>query len=254
MLKSSFALLATGSLAVISACASDAGESTGVSVATSNATQTVPPTSETTTSPPPPTDAPTTTLDETDGAIDAAASTIWGLHLFAERPSDDVVQVVSDRLGAPTTDTGFLPMPEEFACTGKESYRVARWGDLRMTFGQGYTDPTAPDVEPTDSETMIAWSVGDDVAAPLAPTGETPEGPEPTGITTAEGVGIGSDRAELQAAFGDAILGGGDERVSVYVPDAGGAVPVATAFVFDGDTIVGIGAGAPDCLDPDEER
>ncbi|WP_148288540.1 hypothetical protein [Ilumatobacter nonamiensis] len=183
-----------------------------------------------------------------EGAIDSGAATVFGLHLFAERPADDVVTVVSDRLGDPTSDTGFVDTPDDQACRAPGGrYRVVRWGDLRMTFTE-YENSDGDVVQ-----SLEAWAVGDERAEQLAPNDEPPANAEPTGLTTTEGIGVGSTRDELREAFTeDQALNDFDEdRISVVL---GSAPTGVVSFVLDGDTVVGIGSGPPDCAAPEDSE
>jgi hypothetical protein len=103
---------------------------------------------------------------------------------------------------------------------------------------------------------MLAWSVGDDAAAPLAPVDEQSATPEPTGMTTGEGIDVGSSRDELRAAFTDEqVLDGFDDGdVDVFIRATGDAPPMPVKFVLVDDIVTGIGAGPPDCLSPSGDR
>lgn len=177
------------------------------------------------------------------------AATIFGLRRFAERSSDDVIHVVSDRLGTPTSDTGFVPPGDPFACEGDGASRIVRWGDLRMTFA---FDVSAVGETTGTGDHLAAWSVGDEWAEQLSPDDDRSGPVVATGITTAEGIGVGSMRADVAAAYPDGALVGGGERMYVLSTGTEPADPVG--FAFDGDRLIGIVNGPLDCLDLEENR
>ncbi len=178
-------------------------------------------------------------------AIDATNATVFGVPMFTEQDTIVPITSVSDELGEPSSDTGFMVTPGGEACFGSDRFRVVRWGDLRMTFieiGDGAAEST---------QQLLAWSVGDESVEQLAPdAGEIGES-VPTGIITAEGIGVGSTREEARAAYGEQSLDGfADDRSSVFFPGSGSG---ALSFVFDGDVVAGIGNGPLDCAAADGE-
>ncbi|MGB0112545.1 MAG: hypothetical protein WBP59_04950 [Ilumatobacteraceae bacterium] len=188
--------------------------------------------------------------EEVSGALDVLAASVFGIPVFVERPSDDVVHVVSDRLGVPTSDTGFVQV-DDGLCFADSAARTVRWGDFRMTFLQRTAAPEDGADPAVGTETLLAWAVGSEDAELLVPTDEAHADPVATGFTTGEGIGVGSTRDDLRAAYpADRTLGVDDDRVTVRGND--GVNP--TGFTLDGDTVVGIGNGPLNCAPPDEER
>jgi hypothetical protein len=147
-----------------------------------------------------PTDA-TTTTDVTEprssaalGALDFNLDSdplrnpsLFGYSALTEVDDAALVDDVSEALGDPDDDTGWIPMPEEFACTGAVVYRSLLWADVRFVLarsdGPGITY-------------VAAWSVGDTALA-YSPALAV-EITEPSGITTADGIGLGSSADQLE--------------------------------------------------------
>ena len=147
-----------------------------------------------------PTDA-TTTTDVTEPRSSAAVGaldfnldsdpprnpSLFGYSALTEVDDAALVDDVSEALGDPDDDTGWIPMPDEFACTGAVVYRSLLWADVRFVLarsdGPGITY-------------VAAWSVGDTALAysPALAVQIT----EPSGITTADGIGLGSSADQLE--------------------------------------------------------
>ena len=152
---------------------------------------------------------------------------------FATVDPDTFASDVNPTLGVTTWDTGWQAMPSEFVCTGNQSYRTLWWGDLRLTFEIG-----------TDAETRLtAWSIGDPSVSALAPLGAPPPATEPSsGITTTDGIGIGSSLDELKVALGDRGYNVNGDRVDI--PGA-----LVTSFLLDDQQrVTAIGSGRVDCI------
>ena len=171
----------------------------------------------------------------TGAVINTANPSLFGQVFFVPLNLDTYVGSVSETLGPVTWDTGWQPMPAEYVCTGSESFRTLWWGDLRLTFETG----------PGAGETQFtAWSLGDPSISTGAPLGPPPSSTEPaTGITTGEGIGIGTPLKELEAALGDRPFFVIDNRVDI--PGA-----LVTSFLLDNEQRVkAIGSGRTDCID-----
>ena len=167
----------------------------------------------------------------TTGALDIGGGTMFGFAPSMPANPDDVIIRLQQVIGTVTWDTQWQPMPEEFACTGNDMYRTMWWGDLRFTF------------ENSPFGTLLtAWSLGEGQV--LAPLGPLPDAIGPaTGITTDEGVGIGSAAAEVSATVGDQMIGTFDGGIQVV-----SSTGLATIVSLDGDQrIVGIGSSRNDC-------
>jgi hypothetical protein len=113
---------------------------------------------------------------------------------------DQVANDLQPTLGPVDHDTGWYTTPVvTYAdgtddCLGGKEYRVLWWGDLSLAF---WRQP--------EGVQLWSWSVGDRQASgwgdrrePYAPTN-----PTPTGITTDEGIQVGSTEAEMVAVYGD---------------------------------------------------
>ena len=184
---------------------------------------------------PPPTMATATTEPALfEAVIDSTRAAVFGHRYFDTVDVDTFASNVSAILGSTTWDTGWQPMPSEFACTGNQSFRTVWWGDLRLTFATG-----------TDSEVLLtAWTLGDPSVSTLAPLGSLPPSTEPaTGIATSEGIGLGTSLADLESALGDRWYNVSDGRVDI--PGA-----LVTSFLLDDEQRVSaIGSGRVDCID-----
>ncbi len=171
-------------------------------------------------------------------AIDVSDDgSIFGLGPVQTIPAGQVISVIASRLGSPTTDSLWQPMPSGFACAPFNSeYRVLWWGDLRVTLERG-----------VQGEQLTAWSVGDPAAGGIAPAGALPAATSPTGITTREGIGLGASRSSLLASVtnrGYVFVENTPTRVNVV------ATGRSTGFVIADETVVGIGGGRFECFGP----
>lgn len=165
-------------------------------------------------------------------AVDVSSSTIFGIGVFEAVDVDAVATDVSAQLGAPTTDSGWLPTVGQ-SCAGSTDARVLWWGDFRLTFEryQGNGDVR---------DELSAWTVGDPTVFELAPIGDVPAA-QPSNIVTGEGIGLGSTLAEIQSAWQNVNNGGGDQLVVV---DRGGTLVIR---LDNGGQVVGFGNGPFDC-------
>ncbi len=176
-MKRMILLLAVVSL-VAAACASgDDSSSTSVPETLTTTSATVPPTTTvaptTTTTTVAPTT--TTTIPPTIKLNDEGvqAGDVW--VYFGSDPVD-AIAAVSNVLGAPTIDSGWI---EESICLA--STRTVRWNDLWMLFTTGDTG---------------FWTGGVPHFFTFYYSGPNPE------IFTTKGVGLGSSVADLEAAYG----------------------------------------------------
>lgn len=164
--------------------------------------------------------------------VDVAGGTVFGILTFDAVDVDAVILGVSARLGPPTSDSGWQ-LTVGASCAGSTEFRVAWWGDFRMTFERYRGDGVVRDE-------LSAWTVGDPTLFELAPFGEAPA-PSPSRIVTLEGIGLGSTLADVEGAWPN-INNGGDGRLVVV--DRGGVLAIG----LDGTgQVVGFGNGPFDC-------
>ena len=197
-----------------------------------------PRTTTTTTPPPtpPPTAAPTTSLPivtapatepavvttatepVVDGEIVFGADGI-GVASFGDDP-DEVVSSAQALLGAPSEDSGWVDPFTISACPGSE-YRRVSWGALSLQF--------------SDSTRFVAgrrhffgyeYGLVGQINA------------EPAGLTTAEGVGVGTSVADLKASYPGATVGAGEEGLSSPYFAVPGVVQGELTGVGDSDVVM----------------
>ena len=112
---------------------------------------------------------------------------VFGYSALTEVDDAALIDDVSDALGDPDDDTGWIPMPDVYACTGATEYRSLLWADIRFVLARSGGVGTSY---------VAAWSIGDTELAysPALAVAIT----EPSGITTADGIGLGTlaDRLE----------------------------------------------------------
>lgn len=175
-------------------------------------------------------------IADTLGVIDVeSGSRDDNATIFGVAPVGDTIDVdaaiaaIDEVLGAPSDDTGWLPMPtEELPCKLNTEHREVVWSDLRISFERG-----------SGGATIGAWNLGRTTM--LAPASPPLSGR--SGVTTLEGIGVGSPRSAL-SVYESAL----DSRFVV----ASGPMPVGFDLVED--RVVSISSGPLDCLDPDELR
>jgi hypothetical protein len=179
--------------------------------ATTVATVSTEPPAAPTTAAPPPTTAPPTTAPPTAPATTAAPAdppTQVALQrngfstVEFGTGADEAVAEVSQSLGAPSEDTGWVDPLSISSCAGTTVRRVT-WGDLSLLLG---------DQSPVASGTrhFFAWSYGD------------VSGPGQPGFATPEGIGPGDSVAELRAAYPGVVVSPGEEGLidaTFYVDD-----------------------------------
>jgi hypothetical protein len=106
---------------------------------------------------------------------------VFGYSAFAEVDESALVDDVGELLGDADDDTGWRPMPGAYACTGAAEYRSLLWADIRfvLTRSAGVA-----------ATYVAAWSIGDtELLYSPALDGEIAEA---SGITTADGIGLGT--------------------------------------------------------------
>ena len=163
----------------------------------------------TTTEVPAITEAPTTTEISqpepagAEGALDfnldgdpGAIPTVFGYARQTEVNEGALVEDVSEALGGVDADTGWIPMPEAYACTGASQYRSLLWDDIRYVLTRYNVDP--------GKTYLAAWTIGDTVLASSPPLDA--EITEPSGITTEEGIGLGTSADQLEGLDWDQSL------------------------------------------------
>lgn len=168
-------------------------------------------------------------LTEVDAQIGGPDGTdLFDRGLFERVDVDPYVDVVSVTYGPPDSDTGWLPMPADFAaiCGQHDEYRSIFWDDLRVVFERTGA-----------AEVFTAWAVGDQGTGMLAP--DDPHEPSGAlGLTAADGVQIGADVSVL-----DQFPMVGDNGDGTY--DIAGA-QVRSVSTVDG-VITGVSQGRNDC-------
>ncbi len=100
---------------------------------------------------------------------------------------DGVVAQVATAFGEPTDDTGWIPSSDLGPCPGDEVRQVS-WGELSLLFSNEVTPFAAP-----GARHFTSWIY----------TG--PASPDDTGLKTGTGIGIGSTRGQLDAAYGERL-------------------------------------------------
>ena len=113
---------------------------------------------------------------------------VFGYSALTDVDEAALFEDVSGVLGDADADTGWIPMPDAYACTGASEYRSLLWDDIRFVLAQS-------SVEPKDTY-LAAWSIGEMTLAYSPPLAA--EITESSGITTTEGIGLGTpvDRLE----------------------------------------------------------
>ena len=171
------------------------------------AAPTTPPTEPAPTAPPttpPPTEAPATTVAPSTTVAPATvvlARDGLGVVPFGT-DADGAVAALTAVLGPPTEDTGWVDPLTISTCAGTELRRVS-WGALSILLG----DPAG-----TGVRQVFASSYGN----------VTGVEPQPPGLVTPEGVGLGASVADLRAAYPGVVLNPGEEGLiepSFFVDD-----------------------------------
>ncbi len=200
----------------------------------------------TTTAPAPATTAPATTLPPTTTTTAAPTTTLAaGTPLvlipggfqtvpFGVEP-DVAIGRVALAFGEPTQDTGWIPSQDLGPCPG-ELVRLVSWGELSVLFSDEVTPFAVP-----GARHFTSWLY----TGPAAPGDE--------GLRTGAGIGLGSTRAELDAAYAGRLivieddLFGPSFRVD-FEPDADDFIYLSGALSASGPDGVVIGlAGGRGC-------
>lgn len=208
-------------------------------VVSTTATTVVSTSTSTSTSPPATTPSTTLAPAETRPDVDLALidapvdSSLLGYVLSGDVGEDELVETFNERLLAPTSDSGWQPMPADLSCTRSDEFREIIWSDLRIV------------LERTGEQAQLgAWSLGSPDTPVIAPAivgaidGES-------NVTTRDGVGLGSPMSSLGADY--RILGEQDGVVIVLI-DA-----LVISSLTEDDVVVGIASGRTDCIDPDAD-
>lgn len=111
---------------------------------------------------------------------------VFGYSALTDVDDAELVDDVSDALGNPDDDTGWIPMPDAYTCTGATEYRSLLWADIRFVLARSAGVGTSY---------VAAWSIGDTELA-YSPALAV-EITEPSGITTADGIGLGTSADRL---------------------------------------------------------
>lgn len=190
---------------------------------------------ETTTTPPP---EPTTTAEPVDPAREALVLSDQGIGaaVFSGDP-DGVVSYLTSFIGAPTADTGWVDPFDISACAGSQ-LRVVSFGSLHLTFG---------DVSPVLEGRLhfFAYTYGDYGydGATVSVVDQTP-----TGLVTANGVGLGTDLVALEAVHPGLVLNPSD----AFFPETFAVndnLRGVLSGLADDSTVVRL-IGGHDCADP----
>jgi hypothetical protein len=183
-------IFATSSLAVV-ACGSGGSTSTGAPSTTELlATTGTPSTESARTTGPPTTTGAIEPVSSAEGALDfnlsgepGSSPSVFGYGALTDVDDVALVDDVNAAMDEPDADTGWIPMPSAYACTGASEYRSLLWDDIRVVL--------AHRTAAVGSTTyMAAWSIGDAVLA-FSPALEA-EITRSSGITTGDGIGLGT--------------------------------------------------------------
>ena len=117
-----------------------------------------------------------------------ATPSIFGHAALTEVDESALVDEVSEALGDADADTGWLPMPSAYACTGVSEYRSLLWDDIRYVLARRDANPA--------TTYLSAWTIGDTALA-FSPS-LAAEITESSGITTDDGIGLGTSADELK--------------------------------------------------------
>jgi len=154
------------------------------------------------------------------GALEPLLLAADGLGAIPFGAADEgVVADLTSRFGAPDRDSGWVsPDPIHGACPGI-TIRVVGWGSFEALFADGTEDAAAG---------FFAWTYGFDPATTAA--GTDPRG---LNLVTAEGVGLGTPRADLVAAYGSRIVADGSGLTASFRIDPG--APIGISGLLDGE-------------------
>ena len=173
------------------------------------------------TPPPPPTAPPST--EPAASAIVLRSNGIADIDFGAD--PDSAIATVQAALGNPSDDSGWVDPFTISACPGTE-YRRVSWGALSLQF----SDATSA---AEGRRHFFGYEYG--------LVGQTDA--EPAGLTTPEGIGIGSTVADLRQAYPDVGVAPGEEGVSspAFEVTEGGLAGLLTDAFDDGIVMVLVG-------------
>lgn len=157
--------------------------------------------------------APLTTLELTDEGLG---------EVLVGFPPDVVIADISAIYGSPDLDSDWLvSQPNLYGSCPGELMRAVGWGSLVTIFVNDGTDPLG--------ERFFTYTYGYDYA-------ENTGGVDPRnlGLTTVEGIGLGSTVEELRRAYGDRVSISGDPELDVW------------SFEIDGPALSGLLDGPED--------
>jgi hypothetical protein len=163
---------------------------------------------------------PTTTLPEAAVEVVLRGDGLGVVELGA--PPDEVVEALTDALGAPTRDTGWEPAFSEYGTCPGEQIRGVEWDHLVLLFTDGAT-------ELGQEEHLFAWRV----------TGAPPA------VGTATGFGFGATAADAEELYpGRVELVPAEEPFPAFlvVEAEGGTI---TAYLDEDDVVTNLEAGVP---------
>lgn len=112
---------------------------------------------------------------------------VFGYHAFDEVDEIAVSDTLSQALGEADADTGWTPMPVEYACSDVSEYRSLLWDDIRFVLVRRTVDSA--------STFLWAWSIGE-AALTFSPPLNA-EIMEASGIATADGIALNAPVARL---------------------------------------------------------
>ncbi|HEX6300270.1 MAG TPA: hypothetical protein VF148_07385 [Acidimicrobiia bacterium] len=207
-----FVAVLCGSVLIVAGCSADEGvvdtsatlSTTMTSTTALLATSSIAPTTTTTppgpTTPPSPTAtvAPSTTTTGADATVQLTDEGIYAgsTWVYFGYDDDDAVAAVSDVLGSPSEDSGWLDSLtdgwEQFGVCPSPRVRGVSWGEdgdvaFQLMFTDGDTDFWIGGVEHFYSFHHYDTS-------------------EPSGLTTPEGIGLGSTLGDLRSVYGSGSI------------------------------------------------
>jgi hypothetical protein len=125
-------------------------------------------------------------------------------------PLGTVVGDITAVFGEPDLDTDWIPAePNAFGSCPGEQMRAVGWGSLVVIFINDANDPLG--------ERFYTYTYGYDYAE-----NEGGVDPRNLGLTTPDGLGIGSTVAELRAVYGGNVAISGDAALDVWSFDVAG--------------------------------
>jgi hypothetical protein len=178
------------------------------------------------------------TTEAPEAATTSGGRALQGISLGAEGlggidfgvPAEDVVADLSERLGPPDDDTGYVDPSERQVLGGCPAglQRAVRWGALTVGLLEGATS-----YDPSGAAHFFTYRLDEPGAAGVAAVS----------LRTAEGTGLGSSLQEVQGAYGSrAEVVPGDELVEGHIRvDLGSEQPLILRL--DQDRVSSIAGG-----------